>query len=216
LVFSLAAIAAFGHVARPFGRPCSGIIGSAGYFTIAAAMAACGEGAMHTLVIGNKNTSSWSLRPWVAMRHAGIAFHEALINLRASDAKAQILRHSPSGKVPALLTDGRAVIWDSLAILEYLAETYPEAVLWPADRDARAMARSAAAEMHSGFQALRENCPMDFTARLPHRGVVAGLPTGLWRRRAIAVWDIHGGRRHVCTGRLPLSHVSAGPRPLRR
>ena len=78
----------------------------------------------YRLVIGNKNTSSWSLRPWLAMRHAGIAFEEVNVNLRDDDAKAQILAHSPSGKVPALVTDA-GVIWDSLAIVEYLAEAHP-------------------------------------------------------------------------------------------
>ena len=87
----------------------------------------------YRLVIGNKNTSSWSLRPWLAMRHAGIAFGEINIDLRAPDAKAQILRHSPSGKVPALLVRGR-VIWDSLAILEFLAETHPTPHCGPRSR----------------------------------------------------------------------------------
>ena len=140
---------------------------------------------MYALVIGNKNTSSWSLRPWVALRHAGIAFREIPIDLRASDAKAQILSHSPAGKVPALLTDGQ-VIWDSLAILEFLAEAHPEAALWPAKRDARALARSVSAEMHSGFQALRENCPMDFTARTPRSGLPDAVAADV--RRIVALW----------------------------
>ena len=95
----------------------------------------------YRLVIGNKNTSSWSLRPWLAMRHAGIAFDEINIKLRDADTKAQILRRSPSGKVPALLVDdpaaGGFVVWDTLAILEYLAETHPEARLWPEQARAR-------------------------------------------------------------------------------
>src|SRR5262245_17606665 len=99
----------------------------------------CGDAMPYQLVIGNKNTSSWSLRPWLAMRHAGIAFDEVNIDLRAPDAKAQILRHSPSGKVPALLADGR-VIWDSLAIVEFLAETHRHSrpALWPRLAVARA------------------------------------------------------------------------------
>lgn len=120
----------------------------------------------YRLVIGNRNTSSWSLRPWLAMQHSGIDFGEINVDLRAPDAKAQILHHSPSGKVPALLVEGRA-IWDSLAILEFLAETHSDAGLWPDAAPARALARSAAAEMHSGFQALREHCPMDFLRRAP-------------------------------------------------
>ena len=109
----------------------------------------------YRLVIGDKNISSWSLRPWLAMRHAGIPFEEIGIRLRQPDSKANILRYSPSGRVPTLIAGGLA-IWDSLAILEYLSEVHPEAGLWPAAREARALARSAAAEMHSGFAALRE------------------------------------------------------------
>ena len=139
----------------------------------------------YQLVIGDKNSSSWSLRPWLAMRHAGIPFREVNIKLRAVDTKAHILRHSPSGKVPTLLADGQAV-WDSLAILEFLAETHPEAKLWPEKREARALARSAAAEMHSGFAALREHCPMDFLARTP----MATLPEVVSSevRRIVALW----------------------------
>ncbi len=145
----------------------------------------------YRLVIGNKNTSSWSLRPWLAMRRAGIAFSEVNINLRDADAKAQILTHSPAGQVPALLVDGR-VVWDSLAILEFLAETHPEASLWPKAAEARARARSIAAEMHSGFRPLRLHCPMDFLARAP----VATLPEEVAAdvRRIVALWrDCRGG-----------------------
>lgn len=122
--------------------------------------------AMYRLVIGNLNTSSWSLRPWLAMKRFTIPFEEIRINLRAADRKARIFKHSPSGKVPALYA-GEMMIWDSLAILEYLAEQHPEHAFWPMDQDARAIARSAATEMHSGFQALREHCPMDFVSRRP-------------------------------------------------
>jgi glutathione S-transferase len=144
-----------------------------------------GKAMTYQLVIGDKNISSWSLRPWLAMRHAGIPFAEVNVKLRAADTKAQILRHSPSGKVPTLLADGWA-IWDSLAILEYLAEAHTEAKLWPAGREARALARSAAAEMHSGFAALREHCPMDFIARAP----MATLPEAVSAevRRIVALW----------------------------
>ena len=139
----------------------------------------------YQLVIGDKNISSWSLRPWLAMRHAGIAFREIGVKLRQPDSKANILRYSPSGKVPTLLVDGEA-IWDTLAILEFLAEAHPEARLWPEKREARARARSAAAEMHSGFAALREHCPMDFLARLP----MATLPDPVAGdvRRIVALW----------------------------
>src|SRR5262245_51002121 len=118
----------------------------------------------YRLVIGNKNTSSWSMRPWLALRHAQIPFDEVNIDLRAPDAKAQILAYCPTGRVPALLADGLC-IWDSLAIMEFLAERHPDAQLWPQPESSRARARSVAAEMHSGFQALRQHCPMDFVAR---------------------------------------------------
>ena len=140
----------------------------------------------YRLVIGNKNTSSWSLRPWLALRHARLPFSELNINLRDPDAKAQILRHSPSGKVPALLMDGRA-IWDTLAILEFLAETHPEAGLWPKPPEARALARSVSAEMHSSFQALRQVCPMDFLARTPRSELPDDVAADA--RRIVTLWQ---------------------------
>ncbi|NPU13655.1 glutathione S-transferase family protein [Bradyrhizobium sp. 83002] len=114
------------------------------------------------LVIGNKNYSSWSMRPWLALRGCDIAFEELVIPLYTDDPadKARILSHSPAGKVPILI-DGAVTVWDSLAIIEYLAERCPEAGLWPADAAGRAHARSVSAEMHSGFQALRNECPMN-------------------------------------------------------
>jgi len=145
----------------------------------------------YRLVIGNKNTSSWSLRPWIAMWHFGIPFTEVNINLRAPDAKAQILSHSPAGKVPALLTDD-AVIWDSLAILEFLAETHPDKALWPADKGARTRARSVAAEMHSGFRALRDECPMDIVARTPKATLSSQVAADV--RRIVALWNDCRGR----------------------
>ncbi|MEQ1697057.1 MAG: glutathione S-transferase family protein [Hyphomicrobiaceae bacterium] len=120
--------------------------------------------ASYKLVIGNKMWSSWSLRPWLLMRHFGIAFEEAPIRLRSPDTAVQIKAYSPSGKVPALIA-GDLTVWDTLAIIEYLAEAYPKLTIWPSDGAARAIARSVSAEMHSGFVALRQNCPMDFTAR---------------------------------------------------
>jgi glutathione S-transferase len=114
-----------------------------------------------TLVIGNKNYSSWSFRPWIAMTAAGIAFTEELIPLYRDGSKERILAHSPAGKVPALI-DGNVQIWESLAILEHLAERFPAAGLWPSDLNARAYARAVAAEMHAGFAPLRKHCPMNF------------------------------------------------------
>ena len=114
------------------------------------------------LVVGNKNYSSWSMRPWLALRGCDIAFDETVIPLYTDDPadKARILKHSPAGKVPILI-DGAVTVWDSLAIIEYVAERYPEAKLWPTEAGARAHARSVCAEMHSGFQALRNECPMN-------------------------------------------------------
>jgi len=113
------------------------------------------------LVIGNKNYSSWSMRPWLAMRASHIAFEEVFIPLYTDKAdKDRILSFTHSGKVPVLV-DGGITVWDSLAIIEYLAERFPEARLWPADRTARAHARSISAEMHSGFMPLRNECGMN-------------------------------------------------------
>lgn len=113
-----------------------------------------------TLVIGNKNYSSWSLRAWLALKASGASFKEVQIALRQPDTKAQILKYSPSGMVPALQHED-ITVWDSLAICEYIAETFPEKKLWPENKGARAVARSISAEMHSGFVALRTGMPMD-------------------------------------------------------
>ncbi|MEH0197417.1 glutathione S-transferase family protein [Caulobacter sp. CCNWLY153] len=113
------------------------------------------------LVIGTKKWSTWSLRPWLALKRIGVPFKEIEVELRRGDAtEADIAKHSPSKLAPAL-KDGDLVVWDSLAICEYLAEKFPEAKLWPEDPELRALARSAAAEMHSGFSSLRGECPMD-------------------------------------------------------
>jgi glutathione S-transferase len=126
--------------------------------------------ARYTLYIGNKNISSWSLRPWLAMKMAKLAFDEALVRLRRPETSAEIKAHSPSAKVPALRIEENGVsrtVWDSLAICETLAERHPEARLWPDDAAARAEARSIVAEMHSGFPDLRRVLPMDLAARHP-------------------------------------------------
>ena len=111
------------------------------------------------IVVGTKKWSSWSLRPWLALKHTGETFKETLVELRhVGTSEAEIARHSPSHLVP-VLKDGDLVIWDSLAICEYLAEKFPAAKLWPTDPALRALGRSAAAEMHSGFSSLRGECP---------------------------------------------------------
>ncbi len=122
---------------------------------------------MPTLVIAYKLYSSWSMRPWLLMRHLGIAFDEIVIPLDRPDTRARVLEHSPAGKVP-ILKDGDVTVWESLAIMEYVAET-AGAPVWPEDGKARAMARAVAAEMHAGFGALRSACPMNLGKRYPSR-----------------------------------------------
>lgn len=121
-------------------------------------------GNAYGLVIGSKQVSSWSLRPWILMRQAGIGFDETVIQLRQPGTRAAILKHSPSGQVP-LLTHGSLLLWDSLAIAEYLNERHPELHLWPADAGARAHARCISCEMHSSYRELRFGLPMEFSSR---------------------------------------------------
>src|ERR1700761_2163376 len=116
------------------------------------------------LVIGTKIWSTWSLRPWLAIKRTGAPFTETLVQLREFETSDEGAKHSPSGKVPVLI-DGGVTIWDSLAICEYLAERFPAAKLWPDDPVKRALGRSAAAEMHSSFGSLRGECPMDLGLR---------------------------------------------------
>jgi len=121
-----------------------------------------------TLVIGNKNYSSWSFRPWIAMKVAGIAFDDVVISLTADDFKSRMAKISGTGKVPTLV-DGDVHVWESLAILEYLAEKFPVARLWPAEPAARAHARTISSEMHAGFTALRRACPMNMARPIKRR-----------------------------------------------
>lgn len=122
-----------------------------------------------TLVTGDRNVSSWSLRAWLLLKHAGIDFEEVQVRLRLPESRRQILAHSPAGQVPVLKHDG-LVIWESLAIAEYLAEQFPEKLLWPAQLAARAMARSVSAEMHAGFRPLRTHLSMDMLGSHPGQG----------------------------------------------
>jgi len=139
-----------------------------------------------TLYIGNKNYSSWSLRAWLVLKQAGIVFDEVVIPLYRPESKPAILRHSPSGRVPCL-RHGDTVVWDSLAIAEYVADLMPEAKLWPADPTARAVARGVSAEMHAGFMALRQSMPMNLRAAHPGKGMTPAVRddvnrvTALWR-----------------------------------
>ena len=158
---------------------------------------------MLKLYIGNKNYSSWSMRPWVLLKQANIPFEEIKIRFDSFDAdsnfKTAINALSPTGKVP-LLMDGELVIWDTLAISEYIAEQFPDKHLWPQDKAARARARSVCAEMHAGFTSLRSLCPMNIEASLPDAGAL------IWRdqpgvradvARLVAMWTdllaTHGG-----------------------
>jgi glutathione S-transferase len=137
------------------------------------------------LYIGNKCLSSWSLRPWVAMKHLGIPFEEEVVRLRTSETAANLARISPTAAVPVLHHDGK-VIWETLAILEYLNELFPEKDLWPADRDARAFARCVATEMHSGFREVRYGWPMNLRRPKSHKPLDAEGEAQ--RRRIEAIW----------------------------
>jgi glutathione S-transferase len=119
------------------------------------------------IFLGNKNYSSWSLRPWLVLKHLGVPFEEQVVPLDQPSTAEEIRKFSPSGRVPVLV-DGDTVVWDSLAICEYLNELFPGRQLWPSDARARATARSVSAEMHSGFAALRENLPMKFRESFPN------------------------------------------------
>jgi len=146
------------------------------------------------LIIGNKNYSSWSFRPWIAMKAAGIAFEERVISLSDPDFKRAIAPVSQNGKVPALDDDG-VHVWETLAILEYLADKFPRAGLWPADPGARAHARAIAAEMHASFLALRNECPMNFWRPVKRRDLSADALANA--ARIDAMWteclDRYGG-----------------------
>jgi glutathione S-transferase len=133
-----------------------------------------------TLVIGNKNYSSWSMRPWVLMRQLGIAFDEVKLRFHSTEWEESIARWSPSGLVP-ILWRGEQSVWDTLAIMEMLAEWYPGHGVWPADPAARAYARSAAAEMHSGFRELRTSMPVNIRAQHPGKGMTAGTRADIER-----------------------------------
>jgi glutathione S-transferase len=139
----------------------------------------------YILIIGDKNFSSWSLRPWLALKQCAIPFAEERIRLRQPDTKAGILRNSPSGKVPVLKTD-TGLVWDSLAILEYLAERHPGQRLWPQGEEARGAARSISAEMHAGFVTLRNELPMDLLGLYPSPPIGDGLESDI--RRIVAIW----------------------------
>ena len=140
---------------------------------------------MH-LFIGNKVYSSWSLRPWIVMRAKGIAFGETLVQLRTSDSPHHIRKYSPSGKVPCLV-DGDVTVWETIAIMEYLADKFPDEGIWPRDPKARAHARAISAEMHAGFQSLRSQCGMAATQRFAPRARSAEVQADV--ARVTAIWN---------------------------
>ena len=149
---------------------------------------------MLKLYIGNKNYSSWSMRPWVLLKQAGIPFEEVMVRFDSFDSesafKETLKAVTPVGRVPVLVDDGFAV-WDTLAIAEYLAEKFPEKQLWPQQPQARARARSVCAEMHSGFSALRGGCPMNIEASLPQAGAIVWRDQPAVRsdvQRIVAMW----------------------------
>lgn len=150
-----------------------------------------------TLVIGNKNYSSWSLRPWLLLKHLGLPFTEVRVDLTAADVKQQIRQYSPAGRVPVLI-DGGIQVWESLAICEYLAERAPAGAVWPQAAAARALARAIASEMHSGFAALRTELPMDCRAQETEVTVSAAAESDI--ARVVEIWT--GCRRQ---------HETAGP-----
>jgi glutathione S-transferase len=158
---------------------------------------------MRKLYIGNKNYSSWSMRPWVLMKQAGIAFDEVMVRFDSFEAESQfkhtIAALNPVAKVPVLV-DGDLVVWDTLAIAEYLAETFPEKQLWPKAAADRARARSVCAEMHSGFNGLRDHCGMNIEASLPQVGTQLLREQPVVRsdlERIVQMWsgllEAHGG-----------------------
>ena len=138
------------------------------------------------LVIGNKNYSSWSFRPWLAMKATGIAFAETVISLEAEDFKERVMAVSGAGKVPVLI-DGDIRVWESLAIMEYLAEKFPSAGLWPKDAAARAHARAIASEMHAGFLPLRRLLPMNIWRPVKARPLDDGAKADV--ARIDAIWS---------------------------
>jgi glutathione S-transferase len=138
-----------------------------------------------TIHLGNKNYSSWSLRPWLVLKRTTVAFDEVVIPLYQPGSRETILKYSPSGKVPAL-HHGGVTVWESLAICEYLAESFANFELWPNDPPARAVARAVSAEMHAGFAALRQYLPMNIRSSFPGRGVTPEVQSDI--NRIMAIW----------------------------
>ena len=169
-----------------------------------------------TLVIGNKNYSSWSFRPWLAMKEFDLQFNEIRIPLCIPGSAEKIRHYSPSGRVPILL-HGSQTIWDSLAIMEYLAEEFPDLHWFPEDKTARAIARCISAEMHSGFFKIRENMPMNCRARYPGKGMALGVPQEI--DRITTIWrecrQKFGGNGDMLFGKFTIADAMYAPVVLR-
>ena len=157
-----------------------------------------------TLVIGNKNYSSWSMRPWVLLKQFGLPFEEIMLKFESREWSDQIARVAPSRKVPTLWdgqvgTSESIVVWDTIAIIEYIAERFPQLDIWPKNIAARAMARAVAAEMHAGFQALRSSMPMNIRSQHPGKGMKPGVAEDIARIEAIwrAAREQFGGRTNA-------------------
>lgn len=153
------------------------------------------------LLIGNKNESSWSMRPWLLLREAGVPFEEHVLLFETDGWRDEILKHSPTGRVP-VLRHGELVVWDSLAICEYVADVFPEKRLWPEDRAQRALARAVSAEMHAGFPNMRREMSMDVAARFPARP--KSRETDDEVQRVLSIWA-------DCRARVEASAASGGP-----
>jgi glutathione S-transferase len=149
------------------------------------------------LVIGNKNYSSWSLRPWLLLKQLGVPFEEEKVSFNDPQFRARVRKYSPVGKVPVLV-DGDLVVWDSLAIVEYVADRFPDRGVWPAAREARARARSICAEMHSGFQALRSHLGMNCELHLPMPVLEAAT-----RRDVARICELWADCAHYAAGSGP-------------
>jgi glutathione S-transferase len=169
-----------------------------------------------TLVIGNKNYSSWSLRPWLVLKQVGIEFTEIRIPLYTETARQELLSHSPVARVP-ILHHGDITIWESIAICEYLAEYSPDMGLLPKEPKARAMVRSISAEMHAGFQNLRQNMPMNCRAKVPGKGMKVGVQEDI--DRITCIWrncqEIFGNGGNLLFGDFTIADAMFAPVVLR-
>lgn len=166
---------------------------------------------MLEIVIGDKNYSSWSMRGWLALELTGAPYDEIVVPLDQPDTAERIRSFSPAGRVPVLREDG-LVVWDSLAICEYLAERFPEAGLWPESRSQRAIARSVSAEMHSGFQALRSSMPMNLRLRRAAAALAPEVAADVNRVRAIWRGLLSGAREgEYLFGRFGIADVMYAP-----